>query len=329
MKISVAVCTRNRCRLLRLALASLCSQTLARNDFEVVVVDNSSSDDTRHVVESFHDRLNLQYVTEPKIGLSYARNAGYLAARSEYVAYLDDDAKAFPDWLKRICSDLESMDIDILGGPYYPFYLTSKPSWFRDIYAQNVSFPSSRFAERGEYCPTGSNVVVRKSVLERVGGFEPTFGMKGNRIAYGEENRMVDAAWSVCGSLRLYYDVNVRVNHLVSRERMRLSWWLRSSLARGRSLQLLELAAGHGNDSLWTTQRELAKRVSVLVCLLWQHVFAISRRSESRDASLFVNVQRLIVRASYAFHALAHSSRQRRQKDAMKRPVAEKGDRRS
>jgi hypothetical protein len=90
--LSAIVCTRNRAGLLRLTLDSLCRQTLARDAFEVVVVDDGSTDDTREVSRAFEARLTLRYSHQRAAGLASARNHGVFLAGGTIVLFLDDDA---------------------------------------------------------------------------------------------------------------------------------------------------------------------------------------------------------------------------------------------
>ncbi|MGD8380729.1 MAG: glycosyltransferase, partial [Syntrophobacterales bacterium] len=95
IKISVIVCTYNRAELLGGTLRTLCHQTLDTSEYEVIVVDNNSTDNTREVVDEFCRRSsNVRYCFEPQQGLSHARNQGLQEAKGKYVAYIDDDARA-------------------------------------------------------------------------------------------------------------------------------------------------------------------------------------------------------------------------------------------
>ncbi|HEY9659004.1 MAG TPA: glycosyltransferase family A protein, partial [Allocoleopsis sp.] len=105
-QISAIICTYNRETYLGTAIDSLLSQDFAA-PFEVIVVDNASTDNTRAVIEtrltrSLPSHLQLHYIYEPVNGLSVARNTGAKAAQSSLLAYLDDDAVASPTWLQAI-----------------------------------------------------------------------------------------------------------------------------------------------------------------------------------------------------------------------------------
>ncbi|PSN15523.1 glycosyltransferase, partial [filamentous cyanobacterium CCP5] len=111
--ISVIICTHNRDSYLGLAIASALGQDFG--GFEVIVVDNASTDSTRTVVESFDDS-RLIYLYEPVLGLSVARNRGATEAQGEILLYLDDDAKAGSGWLASIHQAFADPQVAIAGG---------------------------------------------------------------------------------------------------------------------------------------------------------------------------------------------------------------------
>ena len=130
---SVNICTYNRCRMLREALESVLSQRVHDGGrYEVIVVDNNSTDETRQVVESFIARghANLRYVFEGRQGLSYARNAAVSAARSPILAFTDDDVRVKPDWVATIKRTLDDHpEVDCVGGKVLPRWTFAPPSW--------------------------------------------------------------------------------------------------------------------------------------------------------------------------------------------------------
>jgi len=134
--ISVVVCTYNHSFLLKNCVTSLYEQTLAKDKYEIIVVDNNSKDDTAEVVKAFKNDELIRYIFEEQQGLSHARNRGVSEAYGSYIAFIDDDAKAAPDWLEVAFQILNSTQpaLDCLGGPCYPFYLSEKPKWFLDEY---------------------------------------------------------------------------------------------------------------------------------------------------------------------------------------------------
>jgi len=102
--LSIVLCTFDRADLLQQTLESLCHQTLDRREFEIVLIDDGSRDDTREVVRSFESRLPLSYVHQENTGLASARNRGVSLAKGEIVLFLDDDATAAPGLLEAHCA---------------------------------------------------------------------------------------------------------------------------------------------------------------------------------------------------------------------------------
>ena len=114
MKISAAICTRDRSALLEKAIQSLIDQTLTDEDYEILVVDNASTDNTRQVAcQGFPHAKNSRYTHNPEIGVARSRNKAWQSAKGNYIAFLDDDAVAAPDWLERIVDVFEKGPEDL------------------------------------------------------------------------------------------------------------------------------------------------------------------------------------------------------------------------
>jgi len=231
LQLSIIVCTYNRADLLRDVLQSLTCQTAPSTAYDVLVVNNNSSDSTQQIAQDFSSRFaNFYVVVEPKQGLSHARNRGFKEAKTEWVAYLDDDARAHPDFVERVMHTAENFLFDCFGGVYLPWYKCGRPKWFRDEYATNGRLLDEvGVLKKGEI--SGGVSAFKKSVLEQLGGFPSTLGMCGNKIAYGEETllqlRMREKGF-VIG-----FDPEMLVDHVVSRPKMTVRWLLKSSYYHG------------------------------------------------------------------------------------------------
>src|SRR5438309_11579812 len=132
MDVSIVVSTYNRCRLLEGALRALLSQTSADVAYEILVVDNNSTDQTRPLVQELatQNQEKLKYLFEPKQGLSYGRNTGIASAKASIIALPDDDVRVAADWVSRIKAGFEANpDIDFLGGKVVPRWPAEPPTW--------------------------------------------------------------------------------------------------------------------------------------------------------------------------------------------------------
>lgn len=237
--ISVVVCTYNRSELLSHCLRSLAEQTLSKQLYEIIVADNNSNDDTRLIAEEFaRKESNIRICHEEKRGANHARNTGVGLARGEYVAFIDDDAVAYPDWLSNILNYIrQHRDVVVFGGPYDAYSLVPVPEWFPPEYGKLSLGDNERQVKIGTEWITGTNLIVKKDAFLNVGGFQERLGSVENGIFYyGEETRLL-IDLSSCG-YSVYYVPSVKVKHLIRSSKMNLKWLLISGYTVGRRYEL-------------------------------------------------------------------------------------------
>ncbi len=182
--VSVIVPTFNRCDGLVGLLDSLCRQDAAGVRFEVLIVDNNSTDRTRSVVEQFsaqHPALLLRYLFEPQQGVSHARNAGIRAAAAPLLAFVDDDVKPAPNWLATIKGAFDAHpDIDAIGGRVRAAWTAPRPDWLIAEHAGPIAVqdrPEAMVVDRhnASACLITANFSCRRRVFADVGGFSGQF----------------------------------------------------------------------------------------------------------------------------------------------------------
>jgi len=177
--ISVIVCTYNRAENLREALNNLiCQETEGKFFFEIFVVDDGSTDETRHVVEEVarHSQVPVIYAKAEGKGYAHALNKGITASHSEWLAFFDDDERTDPGWLKELYHTAIQMDAELAGGPVE-----------LDISEEELSSMGLRLrALRGEYppscgisrrsksppLPSGGNRLIKRMVFDSIGLFD-------------------------------------------------------------------------------------------------------------------------------------------------------------
>ena len=263
-KLTVIICTYNRSEMLAHCLGSLCGQT-SGGAFDVLVVDNNSTDDTRQVVESFMPELPLRYVMEPEQGLSHARNRGLAESRTGWVAYLDDDAKARPDWCAAILETIGKNDFEAFGGPYHAWHhFGPPPSWLPELYASYVPGQQYGPLEADTFIP-GGNCAMEKSAAARAGAFPANFGMAGNKCAYGEESALFKRMAEQGG--RLGYVPGMAIEHCVLPFKYSMRWWLKSFFSRGIYHQRMHIDAS-GAALLGSALSGTAKACIKTLCAL-------------------------------------------------------------
>ena len=280
--ISVLVCTYNRAELLANVLQTLGEQSLAPSEYEVIVVDNNSTDQTRIVAERFCQRYpNMRYCFEPKQGLSHARNRGWQEARGDYVGYIDDDAKAPQEWLPVAQEMIEKLTPGMFGGPYYPFYNSPKPRWWKDSYREREHAEKARpLTGYYEYL-SGGNIFFRRTLLEKMGGFDTNFGMSGNKIATCEERELLLRIRKARPNELIYYDPRLYIKHLVDAKKMSFKWLIRHRFASGRSHGRMY----HANQPL-SKRQLLGKSANLLRSLI-----PLPLRAVKRDRTQYPYIQ--------------------------------------
>jgi glycosyltransferase involved in cell wall biosynthesis len=235
--VSITICTYNNAGKLALALESLrrleCRPSL---EYEILVIDNNSRDETIEVVKRFQGILGhrLRYVQEIAQGLSHARNRALKEARGEIVSYIDDDVQVDPGWLAAVAAAFERYSPAVVGGKSYLIYPGRRPAWVPEEFEfllSKVDYGDQVIVDTNKDL-YGLNFSVRKELAVQVGGFDPSLGRCGRSLRSGEES---DLQRRICGVGRIaVYEPRAIVGHIVSPDRMKKRWWVRRLLAAGR-----------------------------------------------------------------------------------------------
>ena len=189
MDISVIIPTLNRCELLRDAIASAREQTFPAAQYEIIVVDNGSTDGTRELVECLNQDGDkpIRYVYESRPGLHWARHAGARAAQGEILAYTDDDGAPTPGWVAALAQAFAETDCAAAGGPVHVRWLSEPPWWATQLYSfAYLDYGSERLDLTWPRTIYGPNFAVRKSALFEVGGFNPDTSVLDRLVGDGE-----------------------------------------------------------------------------------------------------------------------------------------------
>ena len=237
--LSALICTHNRADYLRQAIESLQQQQMAQDQYEIIVVDNGSTDSTRQVVGKFSRIPNLFYLYEPRLGLAYARNTAWQNARGAYVAYLDDDALAYPDWLSKTVEAFNRQPRPgCVGGRTDPLWEATRPAWLSDQLAAGLavvdwSNTPHYLHDLSKEWLVGANLAFPVEVLRDIGGFVEGLDRTGKNLLSGGdvfiEKQIVKAGYDC-----LYYPA-MRVQHHIQSSRLEQRWFLRRYYWQGIS----------------------------------------------------------------------------------------------
>lgn len=246
MKLSVIIPTRNRAALLEKALKSILAQTLSQEYFEVIVVDNGSTDNTPDIVNSFKSRLkNICYVLECQPGLHVGRHKGLSEAETDILVYADDDIEAFPTWLEAIQDCFDDVEVVMAGGKCMPKFETKPPGWLNNMWLPNASgehfLGYLSIIDLGNETKTvnpdqifGCNFAVRRSVLLEAGGFHPD-SMPQDLIRFRGDGETSVSKYIQIKDYKALYNPRASVYHWVPASRMTIEYFFRRAYSQGVS----------------------------------------------------------------------------------------------
>jgi len=255
MEFSIIIPTYNRADELRETIRSIAKLTVA-GDWELLVVDNKSTDHTRTVVEeecvSFP--AALRYLFEPEQGRYAAINAGIRAACGKIVATTDDDARVEPDWLTRAAAGLEALGCDYVGGKVYPLWKGARPAWLPDrpgkhwavLALQDHGEQPLEFGVKIPW-PLGINTATRREAFDRIDLFDNRLGRKAGTL-----RNQAQREWHLrarAAGLRGFYVPDMIVHHVVEADRLKKQYFRRWYYWHGISRAILFAKLGVDMDS--------------------------------------------------------------------------------
>ena len=247
-EITAVVCTYNRDKYLRKCILSLANQSLVTDRYEIIVVDNASTDSTKKVCDEFSGHANFRYIYEPVQGLSRARNTGCNSAKSYYIGYLDDDAVADVQWLEKALWSFNNLlpRPDGLTGPISLDCETELPNWLEGEFQVTLGK-----LDWGKECFTinydnekivGANCFFKKEILSHLGGFNENLGRKKKLLLSGEETQLQKKIEDSGGVI--WYHPDVSVKHFVPIERTSPAWFYKRYYWGGISDYIMAKSAG-------------------------------------------------------------------------------------
>jgi len=242
VELSVIIPTRNRVKLLKKTISSLLDQTMNKENYEILVIDNGSSDNTKNMVESFMDKINIKYFYDDNPGLHTGRHKGLEESKSDVLVYCDDDIEALPTWLEGIKESFEDKKVVLVGGKNLPEYEITPPEWITEMWNKNkkknwylsILDLGDEIKEIKPYHVWGCNFSIRKSVLLEAGGFHPD-AMPQDMIKYRGDGESYVSEYILKKGYKVSYNPKASVYHFVSKERMTPEYFERRAFNQGIS----------------------------------------------------------------------------------------------
>jgi len=278
--ISVIICTYNREKYIYNVLKSIATNDYPRENYEIVLVDNNCTDNTRsecnRFVQDFPDVI-FRYFVETSQGLSHARNRGIKESTGELLVYVDDDAFVNKAYLQTYAIFFEQHpEIDAAGGPIIPQYETEEPSWMSPIIKALLTgykylgdkvkeFPKNDF-------PGGGNAAYRASVFDKVGLFNVELGRKGDSLVGAEEKDIFDKMTTQ--GMRFYYLPTAILYHIIPEKKLSKEHFDQLTFSIGKSERIRTLNISK-TKYLKRLLSETIKWCATIVLFAW-HILMLS-----------------------------------------------------
>lgn len=273
VRISIVIATYNRGPKLIRTLRSLVAQTLPADEWEAVVVDNNSSDDTRELFGAFvaeHSGLNLRMVAEKRQGLSWARNRGIEESTGDIIAIIDDDEEVNAGFAESYAGFFDRHpEAAAAGGKVVPVYETGRPEWM----SRYTERPVAGVLDKGDTekpfgkgYPAGGNMALRRKIFDKYGLFAAGLGRTGENPIGGEEKELFSRV--VSGGEQVWWVPEAVIFHIIPPEKLTLKYFRRLSRGCGASERIRTRALSE-SAYLMAVFRELFKWGATLVIAFW------------------------------------------------------------
>lgn len=266
--ITIAICTYNRQKFIGACLQCLAAQNVAPTDWEVIIVDNASTDDTANIVQHFisaHPALPFRYVYEAQKGLSYARNRSIIEAAADIITFIDDDAEAVPHFVQSIIDFMQANPTAAgAGGRVLPKYSESaEPIWMNKYlngFIGRVDHGGSpRVFEGKMKYPIGCNMTYRKSLLLQAGGFN-------NQLTFRGDDKHIFFAVTKLNPA-VFYLHDALVYHNIDAHRLTFDYFKKLFLKTGNE-ERKRVTMEHGSAAIFAKGIEYVLKWGVSL-LLW------------------------------------------------------------
>jgi glycosyltransferase involved in cell wall biosynthesis len=282
IEISIIICTFDRPDFVTRAIGSVFNQSIDAAEYEIVVIDNGTTDETKKVInKKFRRHNNLRYLRLREPGLSRARNAGIDQSRGAILAFLDDDAIACHGWLRAIVAAFgkSNRPPGLVCGPVEPDWGAPRPAWLHDeflgVYSLVNWSQTPRPLDPTEWI-VGANFAVRRDVMQECGPFDTQVGRKGQSLLSGEETLLTKRIRSA--GYPIFYDPAISIKHHIHGERLNKQWFYRRLFWGAASRGLLDRDSSSGFAASSSYIYEIAKRIARQLFRSFSHALAADSR---------------------------------------------------
>lgn len=256
--ISIIICTYNREKYLYDALRHIATNVFPAESYEIVLVNNNSTDNTEQECERFEKdfpKVNFRYYVETNQGLSYARNRGISESRGDILVFLDDDSFVKPDYLTNLHHNLMNHpEAMAFGGKITPLFESGEtPKWLSKwtySWVSAIDKGNDIVPFEGNSYPIGANMGFRKDCIDQCGLFNTELGRSKKNLMGGEEKDLFNRVKEK--GFKILYFPDIEVEHVIPPQRTTLDYIKRLGRGIGMSEKLRTL-----NISKWEYVKRL------------------------------------------------------------------------
>lgn len=289
-RVTVAVLTYNRSRLLRETLACIVRQNYPMGRWELLVVDNNSKDNTQDVVSSFTSAgTPPRLIVETRQGLDHGRNRAIDEAKGEILVLADDDILVEPDWLSEMVAPFSSDDahrIGVIGGEVVPVFPDGVPPWLEAAH-RPLAFRTDTGPLHPSQAPMGANFAFPKWVFARFGKFDTNLDRQGERLFGGGDSEMIRRVRAA--GLEAWFVPGARALHQMTADRLTFDYAMRHAFdsARSRVVDRVRTLRASGRSTFgYLASRAVSSALKVAGFLLAALVWTVLFRTGAAKAAL-------------------------------------------
>lgn len=305
VKCSVIIPTHNRAVYLRDTIISLQNQNIPKNLYEIIVVDNSSTDETPLLMREIADvDSRITHMREERVGLHLARHLGAKIAQGDILAYVDDDIIADSKWLAELMKPYKNEKVVCVGGKILPRWESTPPSWISSVHPAYFSL-----LDRGEGIKEliwpediyGCNFSIRKSFLFKIGGFNPDAFSERRLIWYRGDGETGLLRKIYATGHKIIYNSQALVWHRIPASRLTLKYIKRRAFDEGISSLYSVIRL---KSRVFLTISLILPRTILSLCYHRLKLMLLSRNMEANRIKETIAVSSRVSKILYAIRLL-------------------------
>lgn len=283
MRFSFITCTYNREKYIGQTLKAVCEQTFPADEYEIIVVDNNSPDNTASICRDFEQKYAdraFHYFKEMNQGFSFALNRGISEAKGEYIVFVDDDETIIPEHLERLDKHLKAYpQAELAGSPVIPVYESGEPKWMSHFTQRLIGGyfnqgDEVKKLEAKNYPGTG-HTIIKRELYEKFGYYNTELGRKGTSLIGAEDKDMFNRLKK--HNIECYYFPDMPIYHHIPPHKTTNDFFNRLTYSIGKSERIRTKSISNKEYYNRLFQEAIKWSASVVLCIGYTITFTPSK----------------------------------------------------